>query len=157
MPTITHEFYITREPFLEWTPESEAFIATVQHVFNLSFPNVSHTISVGDRIALTVRVYFLPLLHHYSMIPQAYDRIKTRKSKIASSVLVLVQEFFDRTAFRDKQDKIREYVRWAVRPDGPAYYANPTPQDCRVNHAHPDYIVRFKLPNNAVFDMRSAT
>ena len=81
--------------------------------------------------------------HLLTSISQAYDRIKTRKSKIASAVLALVQEFFDMAAFRDKPEKIREYVRWAVRPDGPAYYASPTPQDSRFSRDHPNYIVRF--------------
>ena len=143
IPTITHELYTTREPFLDWTPESEIFIATVQRVFNLSFPNVTYTISAGDCIVLIVCTFSCFIT--YSMTTQAYDRLKMRKSKIASSVLALVKEFFDQTAFRDKPEKIHEYVHWAVRPDGPAYYASPTPQDCRVNHSHHDYIVCFLI------------
>lgn len=87
---------------------------------------------------------------------QAYDRIKSRKSKIASSVLAEIQKFFDKTVFRDKPEKIREYVRWALRPDGPAYYETPTPQECRADRTHSDYIVGFMLLHSAVFDMLSA-
>lgn len=58
IPTITHMFYTTREPFLDWTPESTVFIATVQRVFNLCFPNITFTVSAHDRIATTVRAYF---------------------------------------------------------------------------------------------------
>lgn len=83
------------------------------------------------------------------MIPQAYNRIKTRKSKLASDVLAVIQKFFDETAFRDKPEKIRQYVRWALKPDGPAYYESPTPQECKADRTHTDYIVGFTLlPNN---------
>ena len=54
IPTLTHAFYTTREPFLDWVPESEVFIATVQRIFDLSVPNVVYTILVGNRIVLTV-------------------------------------------------------------------------------------------------------
>jgi hypothetical protein len=72
IPTITHAFYTTREPFLDWAPESEAFIATVQHVFNLSFPNVNYTISAGNRVVLTVCPSFLPLYVHVRSLTNIY-------------------------------------------------------------------------------------
>ncbi|KAI9436780.1 hypothetical protein F5148DRAFT_1294502 [Russula earlei] len=65
---------------------------------------------------------------------QAYNRIKTRKSKIASSILTEIQKFFDKMMFHNKPEKIREYVRWALSPGGPAYYKMPTPQECRVQY-----------------------
>ena len=70
IPTITHAFYTTREPFLDWAPESEVFIATVQRVFNLSFPNVVYTISAGNRVVLTVCAGFLSIdiLFNHSLI-----------------------------------------------------------------------------------------
>jgi hypothetical protein len=156
--TITHEFYITHEPFLDWSPESTVFLAMVQHVFNLSFPNIVYTISAHDHVATTVCAYLFGQPSHMKLISQAYDRIKTRKSKIASSVLEVVQKFFDKAAFRDKPEKIRKYVHWALRPDGPVYYERPTPQECRADQAHSDYVVSFMLVcNGTVFDMISAT
>jgi hypothetical protein len=58
IPTITHAFYMTRDPFLDWSPESAIFLATVQCAFNLSFPNVVYTVSARDRVAVTVRAYY---------------------------------------------------------------------------------------------------
>ena len=44
--------------------------------------------------------------------------------------------------FLDQREKIREYVRWTLRGDGPAYYQVPTPQTCNVARDDPGYIVR---------------
>lgn len=53
-PTITHALYISREPFLEWTSESPVFLATVQHIFNISFSNVTLVLSAKDPLLETV-------------------------------------------------------------------------------------------------------
>jgi hypothetical protein len=58
IPTITHAFYVTHEPFLDWTPESAAFLTTVQHVFDLSFPNVTFVLTDDDGIVDTVSYPF---------------------------------------------------------------------------------------------------
>ena len=75
------------------------------------------------------------------MASQAYQRVKTRKSKLASSVLEAVKKFFERSEFPNQPQKIRDYVRGALKPDGAAYYRFPTPQSCKVIRNHPDYIV----------------
>jgi hypothetical protein len=49
---------MTCDPFLYWSPELAVFLATVQHAFNLSFPNVVYTVSARDRVAVTVRAYY---------------------------------------------------------------------------------------------------
>ena len=56
MPTITHAFYNSREPFLEWTRESPIFLTMTQRVFNLVFDNVSFTLSSSDPVVLAVSV-----------------------------------------------------------------------------------------------------
>jgi len=60
----------------------------------------------------------------------------------------MIQKFFDETAFWDKPDKICQYVHWALKPNGPAYYESPTPQECKANCTHMDYIVGFALLPN---------
>lgn len=54
IPTITHALYISREPFLDFASESAEFLATVQKVFNLSFPNVNITLAANDPLVTTV-------------------------------------------------------------------------------------------------------
>jgi hypothetical protein len=56
IPTITHALYVLREPFLDWTSESPALLAMVQHAFNLSFDNVTFTLPADDPIVETVRL-----------------------------------------------------------------------------------------------------
>ena len=63
IPMITHAFYITHEPFLDWSLESTVFLVTVQHVFNLLFPNVIYTISTHNHVATTVCAYLF--VHHH--------------------------------------------------------------------------------------------
>jgi hypothetical protein len=72
---------------------------------------------------------------------QAYQRIKSRKSKLASGILDDVKAFFNKNQIGNQPLKIRDYVRWALKPDGPAYYQSPTPQSNKVNRGHKDYVV----------------
>ncbi len=53
---------------------------------------------------------------------QAYQRMKSRKSLLASGILDSIKKFFESAEFAGRPDKIREYVLWALRPGGPAYY-----------------------------------
>jgi len=57
LPTITHALYISRNPFVDWTSDSETYLATVQQVFNLTFPNVTITLSLGDGVVNTVNCH----------------------------------------------------------------------------------------------------
>ena len=54
LPTLTHALYISHKPFEDWTIDSPAFLATVQNVFNLSFPNIDIALSVKDKFTDTV-------------------------------------------------------------------------------------------------------
>ena len=72
--------------------------------------------------------------------------MKSRKSLLASGILDSIKKFFERAEFDGRPDKIREYVLWALRPGGPAYYGIPMPQECRVKPNDPNYIVRSATP-----------
>ena len=77
---------------------------------------------------------------------QAYQRIKSRKSLLASGILDSIKKFFASAEFAARPDKIREYVLWALRPGGPAYYGIPTPQEYRVKPDNPNYKVVCPAP-----------
>jgi hypothetical protein len=49
--------------------------------------------------------------------------------------------FFEKPEFANQPQKVRDYVYWALKPDGPAYYQVPTPKSCMVDRNHPNYIV----------------
>jgi len=52
-----------------------------------------------------------------------------------------VEDFFEQETYLHRPEKVKDYVRWALQPDGPAYYEAPTPITCTVERSHPDYIV----------------
>ncbi|KAH8979306.1 hypothetical protein EDB92DRAFT_390067 [Lactarius akahatsu] len=60
LPTLSHALYISDHPFTDWTRESSALVETVQVAFELSFTNISYTLSAQDGI-----------------VKAAYDRMKT--------------------------------------------------------------------------------
>ncbi|KAF9471430.1 hypothetical protein BDN70DRAFT_571699 [Pholiota conissans] len=105
-PTLSHAFYISDQPFLNFTAESSQFLAIVQDVFNISFPDVTFSLITSD--------------------PIAYDCVKTRKSKLADEILKQVKKYFEQAEFQGQPRKICEYVRWALK-DGPACYGLPAP------------------------------
>ena len=72
---------------------------------------------------------------------QAYGRSKSRRSKLATTILETVKKFFEQLEFANQPQKICEYVCWVLRPDGPAYYKVPTPQSSKLDQSHPDYQV----------------
>ena len=57
-----------------------------------------------------------------------------------------MKKFFEGPEFVGKPAKIREYVWWALRTGGPAYYAVPIPKEGMTNREHPHYIVSFLSP-----------
>jgi len=67
--------------------------------------------------------------------------MKTRRSKIASSILTSVKAFFNGDEFRNRPEKIREYVRWALGNGGPAYFETPVPVSCTLRRDDPNYPV----------------
>jgi hypothetical protein len=156
IPTLTHAFYISREPFLDWTSESLTLLANVQEVFDITFTNVDVNLSSKDSVITTVCQIYVPIplpdFLTFSNLAtwQACSRIKSRKSKLAAAVLDNIKTFFEGPEFVGKPAKIREYVRWALRTGGPAYYAVPIPKEGTANREHPHYIVSFLSPSVSV-------
>ena len=75
IPTLTHTFYISREPFLDWALDSSTFITTVQHAFDLSFPNVSLVLRPKDLIVSTVRAVRHIFVKDNDIIPLLLNRL----------------------------------------------------------------------------------
>ncbi|KAH9015023.1 hypothetical protein EDB84DRAFT_1635082 [Lactarius hengduanensis] len=122
LPTLSHTLYISDHPFTDWTWDAGTLIKTVQVVFELAFTNISYELSLQD-----------------SIVKAAYNRMKNRRSKIASDVLTLVKTFFERVEFKNQPEKVKEYVHWALRAGGPAYYDVPVPKSCMLRKDDPDY------------------
>ena len=82
----------------------------------------------------------MPWVELIALPRQAFDRLKAKRSLIASDVLKAVKKFFEDDQFTD-QSQVKKYAWWALRPDGPAYQADPTPIDCPLDPESPQYIV----------------
>ncbi|KAF8262142.1 hypothetical protein EI94DRAFT_1886678 [Lactarius quietus] len=121
LPTLSHALYISDHPFTDWTWQSSTFLETMQAVFDMSFTNISYTISPQDCI-----------------LKAAYDRMKTRRSKIVGDVLASVKRFFEGPEFHTRPKKIKDYIPWALGSGGPAYYDTPVPANCRLRLGDPD-------------------
>jgi hypothetical protein len=60
---------------------------------------------------------------------------------IASDVLKLVKTYFEDARFVDQSKEVRKHAWWALRPDGLAYHAKPTPIDGPHDTRSVGYIV----------------
>ncbi|KAI9449193.1 hypothetical protein BJY52DRAFT_1192814 [Lactarius psammicola] len=60
---------------------------------------------------------------HNDIVATVFEHIKTKRSLIASDL-----------------QEVKKYAWWALRPDGPAYYANPTPMDCSLDRTSSNYV-----------------
>jgi hypothetical protein len=56
LPTLSHVLYVTNSPFKDWTWGSDPFRKTIQAVFDVSFPNISYTVTEQDCITKAVHV-----------------------------------------------------------------------------------------------------
>ena len=74
---------------------------------------------------------------------QAIDRLNELRSKFGSRAIKAVDKWFTtpNTPYYQNPTEIARYARWAVRKDGPAIFAMPTPEDCTVPKEHPKYVV----------------
>jgi hypothetical protein len=60
---------------------------------------------------------------------------------IASDVLKHVKKYFEDNKFADKSQEIKKHAWWALRPDGLAYHAVPTPINIPFDPTSPEYVV----------------
>ncbi|KAI9465236.1 hypothetical protein BJY52DRAFT_1183821 [Lactarius psammicola] len=123
LPTLMHLFFISEQPFQDFTSKSPSFVAIVQQAFNATHPNISYVVTA-----------------HNDIVATAFERVKTKRSLIASDVLKLVKNNFEDDRYVDQSQEVKKYAWWALRPDGPAYYANPTPMDCSLDRTSSNYV-----------------
>ena len=69
--------------------------------------------------------------------------MKTRRSKIAGEIRNYIKDFLSKPPYGNQPRAIRDYIHWALRPDGPAYYQTPTPENCTAPRGSDAYIVSY--------------
>jgi hypothetical protein len=52
---LSHALYVSDQPFTDWTLGSPIFLQTVQLAFNVTFMNISCSLSLGDSVVRVVR------------------------------------------------------------------------------------------------------
>ena len=143
LPSLMYLFFASQRPFQDFINNSPAFIAIAQEALNATHPNISHKVIAGDAIVTTVSSTCIFGTHDLKRYPtkQAFDRLKSKRSLIASEALKLVKKYFKADNFIDKSEDVKKHVWWALRPDGLAYQACPTPIDCPPDRTSPLYVV----------------
>ncbi|KAJ7771417.1 hypothetical protein DFH07DRAFT_953585 [Mycena maculata] len=68
------------------------------------------------------------------------NRIRERRSLIGQTALENANAFFRTKHFLEQPGVIRKYARYAVRPDGPGFFKEPTPENCPPNPRAEGYI-----------------
>ncbi|KAN0137600.1 hypothetical protein V8E53_004651 [Lactarius tabidus] len=112
LPTLTHLFIISEQPFQYFKNNSPQFVSIVQEAFDATHPNISFMVTARNDIVMT-----------------SFDRLKTKCLLIASDVLKLVKTYFEDARFLDQPEEVSRHVWWALCPDGLAYHAKPAPID----------------------------
>ncbi|RXW15124.1 hypothetical protein EST38_g10732 [Candolleomyces aberdarensis] len=133
LPTLYHAFFLSSETFLAFKSSSRKFIATVQEIIDLVFPDEGYTISgVGDLFVLV-----------------AYNRINGIRSSIAQDALGVIEKHL-RDNFAGKQGEGYEWLLWACSVDyGPLFFDTPAPFQPGVSKEDPRYVFpsgRLKSP-----------
>ncbi|KAF8163816.1 hypothetical protein B0H34DRAFT_795465 [Crassisporium funariophilum] len=123
LPSLAHALYISSKPFKHFKSKAPEFLQVVQEIFDLSYPEIELSLRSKDELVKT-----------------AYQRIKVKRAKLASDILADVAKFFQGPEYAHQPDRIKEYAWWAVRHNGPGYYAKPTPLTCKVSAKDKGYI-----------------
>lgn len=64
-----------------------------------------------------------------------------KRSLIGNECVKYIKQYLRDSGLQTEKD-IRKWIRWARRPDGPLFYATPTPVNIDYNPKDPEYIVR---------------
>ncbi|KAF7359960.1 hypothetical protein MVEN_00722900 [Mycena venus] len=104
-------------------------VAVLQEILDRLYPQTTWALTWGDVIC-----------------SRAVSRIGERRSAIARATKEFAENNFKAAKyFRDsdnspRTDRISRDAKYAVRKDGPAFYKNPTPEDCRLDPKNAAYI-----------------
>ncbi|KAF9522124.1 hypothetical protein CPB83DRAFT_864955 [Crepidotus variabilis] len=111
LPTLYQRLNSSTSPFLDFAKNSEALLENIEAVLTKVFPGHTYT----------------PTRTSY-VVKQACKRITERRGTIASTAVQIVDQFFDSGEFKNNPKAIATYVKWAVKPSGPAFWSRPEPQ-----------------------------
>ncbi|KAJ7202745.1 hypothetical protein C8J57DRAFT_1622512, partial [Mycena rebaudengoi] len=97
-------------------------VASIQAVLNAAYPGNGFKVQWGDKIC-----------------SRAICRIRGRRNTVKSSADTAVAAYVAEKQFANAGE-VKVHVGYALRGNGPAFWRDPTPIECRLPPTHPDYI-----------------
>ncbi|KAK7031735.1 hypothetical protein R3P38DRAFT_2925458 [Favolaschia claudopus] len=128
LPAVYRGLYLSTDPMSfmakgETDASKAAAVAAVQAIVDEVVPGNSLVVRWGDVVC-----------------QRMVCRARERRSAIALHAVEVVDEYFKDTYAFSTVMKVKTYARYAVRPDGPAFYREPTPEYCKCEPSAPGYI-----------------
>ncbi|KAF7347976.1 hypothetical protein MSAN_01749700 [Mycena sanguinolenta] len=140
LPAVYRLLYESEDPMMLGVVGTDAevpgkeTVAMVQKLINKLYPNTEYTVEWGDVIC-----------------SRAVSRIGERRSSIAKAEMQVVDQKFDKVKYytdfhspnpgEPRTALIASDARYAIRPNGPAFYKVATPEDvCCLPEKDPRYI-----------------
>lgn len=143
LPTAYAKLGSSTNPFQAFT-KGPHVVKDLQVLVDLVYGDSGHKLVWPEEMATRVRFLHRVL---FTMLTktQAIDRLNEMRSKFGARAIKIVDKWFETpgTPYYLKPAEISKYARWAVRQNGPAIFAFPTPEDCTVSTNHPNYVVCF--------------
>ncbi|KAJ7897862.1 hypothetical protein B0H14DRAFT_3581425 [Mycena olivaceomarginata] len=117
IPAAMRALYCSPEPMTfmtkgESNQSAAAAVAAVQTVLDSEYPGNNLTVEWGDKICSRISA-----------------RIRERRSAIGQAGVDAVDAFIRGRDYRDNPVATRTYAKWAARPDGPAFFKIPSPEN----------------------------
>ncbi|KAJ7862311.1 hypothetical protein B0H13DRAFT_2567478 [Mycena leptocephala] len=128
LPAAYRALYCSPEPMTfavkgENRASELAAIRDVQQILDSVHPGNTLVISWADKIC-----------------SRAVSRVRERRTRISQVAAGVVKKFFETDAYRNRPIAIRAYAQYAVRPDGPAFFRIPTPENIPCDPRLDNYI-----------------
>ncbi|KIM40549.1 hypothetical protein M413DRAFT_11439 [Hebeloma cylindrosporum] len=110
LPTLYHRFFTTEETFTSFGKGTSSLHGHVIRVLKDSLPNHSYQFKMKSAV-----------------MDMAYNRCTEKRSFFGIRAVTIVDDFFKQSKYAGHPERIAQYAKWAVQPNGPALWATPSP------------------------------
>ena len=146
LPTLYHCFFASKDSFGSFTARSDKLVDHVRGALELVFPHHTYEINGHSKVVKDVRFCgFYDRIVTYIAVSQTCARIAEKRSLFGIKAIAVVDAFFNDPKYHGKPDRIRLYVGWALRKNGPALFLKPAPMESELNEDEVGYIVSCSL------------
>ncbi|KAJ7572019.1 hypothetical protein C8J56DRAFT_1070288 [Mycena floridula] len=122
IPTLYDLFFCSKDPWGDFSnTKSDGLVKGIQTVVNLVYPGIKYKVTDSCAIFLL-----------------GYNRVNERRSAIGKSTLDTVTDHISVNCKTPAETA--SFISWANRPDGPLFFATPSPKDSPKSRRDPGYI-----------------